>query len=111
VRGRPYLVLHDAYQYFEARFQTNPQGAIAIAADRKPGARRIAAIRRRLAEGRIRCLFHEAPVPGPLIETLTAGTTVRVATLDPIGREIAPGPDAYGQTLRQLAAAMEDCLQ
>ncbi len=110
VRALPYLVLHDAYQYFETRFRTNPQGAIAIAADRKPGARRIAAIRRRLAEGRIRCLFQETQAPSSLIETLTAGTTVRVATLDPIGRGIAPGPDAYGQLLRQLAGTMENCL-
>ena len=114
VRPLAYLVLHDAYQYFEARFGTNVQGAIAIAPDRKPGARRISAIRKRLAGGRgggrIRCLFGEARFPAKLLATLTAGLDVRTASLDPIGIAIAPGPDAYGQVLRQLAGRIENCL-
>ena len=110
VRALPYMVLHDAYQYFEARFYTNAQGAIAIAADRKPGARRIAAIRVRLRQGKVRCLFREANLPVKLVDTLTSGLDVRVASLDPIGRVMAPGPDAYGRLLRQLAGTLENCL-
>jgi len=110
VRALPYMVLHDAYQYFEARFYTNALGAIAVAPDRKPGARRIAAIRQRLAQGRVRCLFREAQFPANLVDTLTAGLDVRVAGLDPIGRDIAAGPDAYGRILRQLSGSMENCL-
>ena len=110
VRALPYMVLHDAYQYFEARFGTNVQGAISIAADRKPGARRVAAIRQRLRQGKVRCLFHEAQFPASLIATLTAGLDVRVASLDPIGRGIDPGPEAYGRLLRQLAGNLENCL-
>ena len=110
VRPLPYLVLHDAYQYFEARFGTNVQGAIAIAPDRKPGARRIAAIRKRLAKGKIRCLFREARFPAKLVDTLADGLAVRVANLDAVGVAIPPGPDAYGQLLRQLAGSIENCL-
>ncbi len=110
VRPQPYLVLHDAYQYFEARFGTNVQGAIAIAPDRKPGARRISAIRKRLTKGKIRCLFREASVPARLVDTLTDGLDVRVGSLDPVGMAIAPGPEAYGQLLRRLAGGIENCL-
>nr|MBC8239198.1 zinc ABC transporter substrate-binding protein [Alphaproteobacteria bacterium] len=109
-RALPYMVLHDAYQYFEARFYTNAQGAIAIAPDRKPGARRIAALRQRLAQGKVRCLFREAHYPAKMVDTLTHGLDVRVASLDPIGRDIAPGPDAYGKLLRQLSGRLENCL-
>jgi zinc transport system substrate-binding protein len=114
VRPLPYLVLHDAYQYFEARFGTNVQGAIAIAPDRKPGPRRISAIRKRLFQdrdgGKIRCLFHEARFQAKLVDTLTKGLDIRVAALDAIGIGIVPGPDAYGQLLRQLAGGIENCL-
>jgi zinc transport system substrate-binding protein len=110
VRALPYMVLHDAYQYFETRFHTNAVGAIAIAPDRKPGARRIATIRRRLAQGKVRCLFREAQYPAKVVDTLTLGMDVRVASLDPIGRDIAPGPKAYGQLLRQLSRSLENCL-
>jgi zinc transport system substrate-binding protein len=110
VRPLPYMVLHDAYQYFETRFGTNVQGAIAIAPDRKPGARRISTIRRRFTEGKVRCLFREAQFPAKLVDALTDGLDVRVGSLDPIGLSIAPGPDAYGQLLRQLAGGIENCL-
>ena len=110
VRGLPYMVLHDAFQYFEVRFGANVVGAIAIDPDRKPGARRISAIRKQLANGHVRCLFREAQFPAKLIATLTKGLSVRVASLDPIGLTIAPGPQAYGQLLRQLADTIENCL-
>ncbi|MBT4490071.1 MAG: zinc ABC transporter solute-binding protein [Rhodospirillaceae bacterium] len=110
VRTLPYLVLHDAYQYFEARFRTNGVGAIAISPDRKPGARRIAAIRQRLRQGNVRCLFQEAEFNSNIVATLTEGSDIRVATLDPIGLRVRPGLGAYGQVLRQLAGALENCL-
>jgi zinc transport system substrate-binding protein len=110
VRALPYLVLHDAYQYFEARFRTRGIGAIAVAPDRKPGARRISAIRQRLGQGKIRCLFREADFTANIVKTLIEGLDVRVAVLDPIGLGIVPGPDAYGQILRQLASSLENCL-
>jgi len=110
VRGLPYMVLHDAFQYFEARFGSNVIGAIAINPDRKPGARRISAIRQQLALGHVRCLFREAQFPAKLVDTLTEGLSVRVDSLDPIGLNITSGPGAYHKLLRQLAGTIENCL-
>ncbi len=110
VRALPYLVLHDAYQYFEGRFRTHGVGAIAISPERKPGARRISKIRQRLQTGRVGCLFREADISVDIVATLTEGLDIRVGVLDPIGRSIAPGPDAYEATLRQLARNLENCL-
>ncbi len=110
VRALPYMVLHDGYQYFEARFRTNGIGAIAIAPDRKPGARRISAIRQHLRQGKVRCLFREADFTANIVHTLTEGLDMQVAVLDPMGRNIAPGPEAYSRILRQLAGSLENCL-
>lgn len=110
VRALPYLVLHDAYQYFEARFRTNGIGAIAITPDRKPSARRISEIRQRLVQGKVHCLFRETNTDANIIETLTEGLDVRLATLDPIGRNITLGSHAYDRILRRLAGNLENCL-
>jgi zinc transport system substrate-binding protein len=110
VRGLPYVVLHDAYQYFEARFRTLGIGAIAIAPDRKPGARRLSAIRQRLRQGKTRCLFQDGDFNSNIVQALIQGLDMRVAVLDPIGRTVPPGPDAYYVTLRQLAGNLENCL-
>ena len=110
VRGLPYLVLHDAYQYFEARFRTFGIGAIAVAPDRKPGARRLSNIRQRLRDGTTRCLFQDGDFNSKIVQTLTENLDIRTAVLDPIGRNVPAGPAAYGKILRRLAGNLENCL-
>ena len=52
LHGRPYLVFHDAYRYFEHRFGLSPLGAVTVAPDRPVGPRRIETLRRAILEGR-----------------------------------------------------------
>ena len=110
VRALPYFVLHGAYQYFEFRFRTNGIGAIALDHDHKPGARRIAMIHQRLRGGGARCLFQEAEFSSKMVMALTKGTTARVGVLDPIGKNVRPGPGAYSRILRDLAGSLKKCL-
>jgi zinc transport system substrate-binding protein len=57
VKGKPYVVFHDSYQYFEHRYGLSPVGSITVSPDRAPGAARLSEMRRKL-EDRI-----ERPVP------------------------------------------------
>jgi len=45
------------------------------------------------------------------VRTVVDGTGARVATLDPLGARLKPGPDAYFELLRNLAKDLKDCLQ
>jgi len=106
----PYLVYHDAYQYLEARYALQPVGAVSPNAEQKPGARRMTELRDLLREGRARCIFVEPQFKPDQVDTLTEGTQVRVATLDPIGSGLTPGPDLYFQMMRGLGRSLVDCL-
>jgi zinc transport system substrate-binding protein len=108
VRGRPYLVFHDAYQYFARRFDIPELGSIATGDAARPGAARIARMRL-LASGAV-CIFAEPQFEPRLISTIAEGTNARVATLDPAGADLTPGPEFYGSLLRNLAADLADCL-
>ena len=110
VRGRPYLVFHDGYHYFERRFGLTPLGAITVAPDRPIGPRRLAALRGAVLRNHITCVFREPQFSPRLIDTLVEGTAARVGVLDPLGAELAPGPDLYGKLLRGLAASLNACL-
>jgi len=110
VRDRPYLVFHDAYHYFEARYGLKSAGAVTVAPDRPVGARRIAALREAVVAGRAICLFREPQFPPKLIETLDADTKARVGVLDPLGAELQPGPDLYPRLMRNLAQSLTGCL-
>ena len=111
LRHVPYVVFHDAYQYFEARFRTNAVGSISISPDRPPSARRLLDIRRRIKGSGAVCVFAEPQFEPRLVDTVREGTPARAATLDPLGAAIEAGPDAYAALLRDLALALASCLE
>lgn len=110
VRRVPYLVFHDAYQYFERHFALNALGAVSINPERRPGARRIAEIRRRIEQSGVRCVFREPQFPPRLLDTITKGTKARIGILDPLGAAIPPGPDHWFKLMSDLGEALVGCL-
>ena len=111
VRRIPYVVFHDAYQYFERHYGLTPSGAITASPERMPSAQRLAEIRRRIVESRAACVFREPQFPPRLIGTIVAGTEARIGVLDPLGAEIPPGPDHWFLLMRGLAGALVKCLK
>jgi zinc transport system substrate-binding protein len=106
----PYVVFHDAYRYFEDRFGTRAIGSIVVGDGRKPGARRLEEIRVKIVELEARCVFAEPQFEPALVRTVIEGTGARAGILDPLGAELAPGPDAYFDLMRNLGRALRDCL-
>ncbi len=110
VADLPYLVFHDAYAYFEARYGLNPLGAFTVNPAVPPGARRLAALRRRMVETGAACVFAEPQFRPALVAAVIEGTGARAGTLDPLGADIAPGPEAYFTLMRALADDLLACL-
>jgi zinc transport system substrate-binding protein len=110
IRGRPYLVFHDSYQYFEKRFGLVPAGAVTVAPDRPVGPRRIEMLRAAILKGQIACVFQEPQFPPRLVDTLVEGTHVPTGTLDPLGATIPPGRALYPTLLHALSASLHGCL-
>ncbi|HYD30843.1 MAG TPA: zinc ABC transporter substrate-binding protein [Azospirillaceae bacterium] len=110
VKSRPFVVFHDAYQYFETRYGLTAVGAIAVSPEQRPGAKRVRDLRRRIKELGAVCVFAEPQFQPALIDTVVEGTGARTATLDPEGTRLAPGPDFYAALMRGLAASLTGCL-
>ena len=110
VRQQPYLVFHDAYQYFEQRYDLDAIGSVTMSAERRPGAKRVADIQARIRDLQVRCVFSEPQFQPALVETIIAGSAARRGVLDPLGAELPPGPDAYFQLLQGLATSLRACL-
>jgi zinc transport system substrate-binding protein len=111
VRAAPFVVFHDAYQYFERRYRLNAAGAITLDPGRTPGARRLAAIRKTIRTRKARCVFAEPQFQPRLVTTVIEDTGARAATLDPLGAGIPPGEEAYFTLMRRLAADLVGCLK
>jgi zinc transport system substrate-binding protein len=110
VKGVPYVVFHDGYQYFEQHYGLNAVGSITVSPERAPGARRIGAIRRKIERLQAACVFAEPQFDAAVVRTVLEGTKARTGTLDYIGVGLAPGPDAYFAMMRGLARALAGCL-
>jgi len=111
VRDRPFVVFHDAYQYFERRFGIPTAGAVALSDARPPGPARLARIRDRIRAAGALCLFREPQFHSPLIETVAEGTGARIGVLDPLGASLEPGPALYPTLIDALADGLSDCLE
>lgn len=110
-RAVPYMVFHDAFQYFERRYQLSAAGALTIDPDRAPGARRMQEIRAQIAARGVQCIFSEPQSPAAAVSAIAAATGIRTATLDDIGVGFAPGEDAYFSLLRGMADNLLGCLK
>jgi zinc transport system substrate-binding protein len=53
------IVFHDAYQYFEKRFNVNILGAFTVNTDVMPGAEQLAEIREIIEHDKVSCVFSE----------------------------------------------------
>ena len=102
----PYIVFHDAYQYFENSFSLNAVGSVAIDPERRPGLRRVLEIRRRIKDLGARCVFSEPQFEPRLVATVIEGTGASTATLDPVGADLPAGPNAYFDLMRRMSKAL-----
>jgi zinc transport system substrate-binding protein len=110
VRGGRFVGFHDAYQYFETAFDFPASGAISLSDARDPSPARIAEIQGRVADEGIDCVLAEPQFDPGIVATVMEGTEARTAVLDPLGSDLAPGPDLYPQMMRNLATSLASCL-
>jgi zinc transport system substrate-binding protein len=110
VADRPYVVFHDAYQYFEHRYGVKAVGAITINPTVRPSAQRLREIHARLEQLDAACVFAEPQFEPTLVETLIEGTSAKRGVLDPLGAAADAGPNHYFQLLNGLADSLVDCL-
>jgi zinc transport system substrate-binding protein len=110
VRGQPFVVFHDAYHYYEQAFDIEAAGAIHLNPEVPPGAARVAEIQARIGELGAACVFAEPQFEPRVVETVIEGSSARTGVLDPLGSDIAMGPDGYPALLLNLATSLADCL-
>lgn len=110
VRGKNFIVFHDAYQYFEASFDMSAAGAISLSDASDPSPARIEQIQARVADQNVTCVLAEPQFDPRIVETVMEGSDANTGVLDPLGSDLDLGPGFYPQLLRNLATSLADCL-
>jgi len=109
-RGTNFIVYHDAYQYFERRFDVLAAGSISMGDVSDPSPARIAEIHQTVEELDMTCVFSEPQFNPELVATVVDGTKARARVIDPLGTRLTLGADLYLNLLRNIAQTMASCL-
>lgn len=108
--GTRFIVFHDAYQYFERRFDLPAAGAISISDASDPSPARIREIQGLVSELGVTCAFAEPQFNPGLLDTVFEASEVRtIGVMDPLGVEIDVGLGQYPTLIRQLMSSLEKC--
>lgn len=110
VAGTPFVVFHDAYQYFERSFGLTVAGSVTVSPDVQPSALRLSEVRNKIAALGAVCVFAEPTFQPKLVAAVTEGTTARSGTLDPEGMALEPGSELYFELMQRLSANIKACL-
>lgn len=111
VRGQGYIVFHDAYQYYESRFDIAAVGSITVSPEVMPGAKRVSELQAKVRELDAICVFSEPQFEPKLVSIIIENTNARTGVLDPLGATVAQGPDHYFTLIRNMTKALTDCLK
>ncbi len=106
-----FVVFHDAYSRFVKHYNLLQLDAVTVNPSRKAGAKHVSELREAVIQSKAVCVFSEPQFSAAVLKTITSGTSIRTAELDPLGQKIVPGKGAYLAFLADFARTFKTCLQ
>jgi zinc transport system substrate-binding protein len=103
------IVFHDAYQYFEQRFNVNILGAFTVNPDIMPGAEQLAEIREIIEHDKVACVFSEPQFNPDIINAVAKDMKIKTGILDPLGATLDPGKNLYFDLIKNMSLSFKDC--
>ena len=70
IQDKPYIVFHDAYQYFEKAYNLKPAGSILLNPELPPSAKRIIKIKTKIKNLNATCVFKEPQFRAKIVDTV-----------------------------------------
>ena len=103
------IVFHDAYQYFEERFNVKVLGAFTVNTDVMPGAEQLAEIREIIKHDKVACVFSEPQFNPDIINAVAKDMKIKTGVLDPLGATLDPGKELYFNLIKNMSASFKGC--
>lgn len=110
-KQRPYVVFHDAYQYFEKSFDFPALGALFVDPHHVAGAFRISSMREKIKQAGKVCVFSEPQFSDKKIKSVTEGLSVVLGELDPSGTKNDIGKEFYSTLMKNIYHSLKECFE
>ncbi len=109
---QPFIVAHDAFQYFEKNYGLNYIAAINTGDESSTSLKHLTEIKSVIEKNNIQCVVYQPPKPA-IIDALTRKTKIKTIALDPLGinlNEQTNNRDAWFEIMHRLALGFNQCL-
>jgi len=109
LRDRPFLLLHDDFQYFEARYGLQGVGSIEFDAKAMTPDGIKAAVDK-INRLHASCVIGDASSDSDELRAIADAAQVKTVRIDIYGGDQKEGPDLYFNTMKEIAAGFAECL-
>jgi zinc transport system substrate-binding protein len=113
VQNSPFIVFHDAYQYFEKRYNLKNAGSVA-GSNFIYGPKTLQNLRKSIEQNNVQCIFAEPQFSNEVINKVAKSTNTNAGYLDieggSFGKNINP-QDLYFFMMKQNALNIRDCVK
>ena len=103
------IVFHDAYQYFEKRFNVNILGAFTVNTDVMPGAEQLSEIREIIEHDKVVCVFSEPQFNPDIIKAVAKDMNIKTGVVDTLGATLNPSKDLYFDLIKNMSKSFKGC--
>ncbi len=110
--NRPFILFHDATQYFEARYGLQAAGSITLEPNESASWKRIDSIRNKIADTNTRCIFTEPYFSDKPLRPIVSDAKISIhrGVLDPEGTALKAGKSLYKTLMQEMAKSFATCL-
>ena len=110
-QNTPFLVYHDAFQYYEKHYQLNSQGSFFGDNNTPLSVKRLRQLQQKIRSANIHCIFSDVQYNQNTPQKIAKKTGVHLQTLDPSGGGITFKQGGYAQLLETIAENMLSCFK
>ena len=108
--GVKILLFHDAYQYFENRYNMHIEEFVTASPQHHPGTKHLSTLQQKIAAGGITCALSEPQFSSRIFDNILTKGQIKKGVIDPLGSQLEPGKKAYFQLMEAIAESFYNCL-
>ena len=104
-----FIVFHDAYQYFEKRFDVSSAGALILNEEALPSAKKVSEIHKIIKKQNINCIISEPQFNPNIIKSIAQDFSILTRSFDPLGSSFDTNKNLYFEMILSLSNSLKDC--
>ena len=104
-----FIVFHDAYQYFEKRFDVSSAGALILNEEALPSAKKVLEIHKIIKKQNINCIISEPQFNPNIIKSIAQDSSILTRSFDPLGSSFDTNKNLYFEMILSLSNSLKDC--